>query len=64
MADLRVRKGDVLPPYNPYSVCPKCLGEDVATQHVPGCALDGCRPEHMVRQCRRCRYAWPEGVLG
>ena len=63
MGDLRVLKGEVLPPYDPDRVCPKCGHDDVGAAYVPGCPVDQCEAEHIGRNCRRCRFEWAEGVL-
>lgn len=65
MTDLRVRKGQPLPPFDAASLCPKCGHDDIGARHVPacGCSRDDCKGEHIARNCRRCQFEWAEGAL-
>ena len=64
-SSLEVRTDQELSPFSEASICPKCSNADVGSLYVEGCGDPKCswHAEHIRRTCKRCGYAWPEGVL-
>ena len=56
-----------LAPFDAHATCPKCGHDDVGSTYQSPCRDAGCRMEkhreRIDRNCRRCRFEWPESPL-